>query len=209
MLYDELSYEHEGVPVKIIHDTDADYANPRENQTNLGTFLHWHRRYNLGDAQISGQEDEAMRRGGMKLLMRYLTLVRGATVVIPVGLLDHSGLHVWAGGGAHWSDSAGWDSGTVGVIFDTPESRKETGAPLDTIERQLRAEVEEYDQFIRGEVYGYVVAEGTSEEESCWGFIGLEYAKEAANEAADGAAPGYKAHQQRLAHVTFQPETLT
>lgn len=204
---DEMRYEHEGVPVRIIHDHDIDYADPRENQTNLGTILHWHRHYDFGE-QIAGNENEAMRRGRLPLLERYLRLCRGATVVIPIGLLDHSGITIWAGGGPHWSDSAGWDSGTVGVIFDTPESREETGAPLDSIDQQLRDEIVEYDLFLRGEVYGYKVGDDDLVSDSCWGFIGLEYAKEAANEAAESLADEWRERKRIVAACMFTAESF-
>lgn len=204
---DEQCYQHNGVPVRIIHqDDDCSYADPRQN-TNVGTFVHWHRRYELGDREIDSQENEAMRRGGVKLLSRYLTLARGATIVIPVGLLDHSGLTIYAGGGPHWSDSAGWDSGTVGVIYDTPESREETGVPLDKIEEALRSEIEEYDKYLRGEIYGFVVGDDDLED-SCGGHLGLEYAKEAANEAADMIADAWREKKRIVAASMFKPESF-
>jgi hypothetical protein len=205
--YSELRYLHNGIPVRIRQEMDTEFANPRDN-SNVGTFVHWHRSYRLGDEQISGQLDEAMERGGLRLLARYLKLVVGATVVIPVGLLDHSGLTVWAGGGSHWSDSAGWDSGTVGVIYDTPESRKDTGVPLDKVEEALRDEITEYDRWLRGEVYWYEVGDDDLESDSCGGYIGLEWAKEAANEAADYLADDYRRKQYMVACCRFDPSTL-
>jgi len=206
MYDDELTYEHEGVPVCIMQDDDPSGVNPREN-TNVGTFLHWHRRYTLGDGQISGTLDDAMERGGLRMLRRYLTLFEGATVVLPVGMLDHSGISLWVGGGTHWSDAAGWDSGTVGVIYDTPESREETGVPLDKVEEALRSEIDEYDKYVRGEVYGFVVGEGRVEE-SCFGIIGLDWAKKEAEMCAAAIAGDYRRLKQTEAACRFDPETL-
>lgn len=204
---DELRYLHNDVPVRIRQEWDAEFCNPRDN-TNVGTFVHWHRRYQLGEGQISGQLDEAMERGGMKLLERYLRLVVGATVVIPVGMLDHSGITIWAGGGSHWSDAAGWDSGTVGVIYDTPESREETGCPLDKIDEALRSEIDEYDKWLRGEVYWYEVGDDDLLTESCGGYIGLEWAKEAANEMADCIADDLNRKRRIAAACQFKPESF-
>jgi len=185
------TYEHEGVPVRILWDEYCmEGANPRDF-TNVGTFVHWHRDYILGDREINGTERKLIDRGGLRALTRWLTLFGGATVVMPVGMIDHSGISVYAGGGAHWSDSAGWDSGTVGVIFDTPESREETGVPLDKIEEALREEIKQYDLYVTGQVYGYQVGERTVED-SCWGFLGLDAVKEAANESASELAADYK-----------------
>lgn len=212
----ELRYLRNDVPVRIIQDEDGSYANPREH-TNVGTFVHWHRRYELGDEQMSGQLDEAMSRGyqkggmagGLAMLTRYLTLMVGAKVVLPVSLLDHSGLTVWVGGGPHWSDTAGWDSGTVGVIYDTPESREETGVPDDKIEEQLRVEIAEYDKWLRGEVYGYIVGdENLDVTDSCWGFIGLDVVQEAAGEAADALRDDLIEKRRIVAACMFKPESF-
>lgn len=58
-----------------------------------------------------------------------------------------------------------------------------------------------YDRYLRGEVYSYVVAGGTPFEESCGGFIGLEYAKEEADRAAEGAAA--LLHDERVARAAW------
>jgi hypothetical protein len=75
-----------------------------------------------------------------------------------------------------------------GWIFTTPETVESTGAPLESLERQLRAEVEEYSQWANGECYGYVVERLVSscscgeckewedvDYASCFGFIGSIY----------------------------------
>lgn len=176
-------YEHEGVPIEIYLDDEPD--SPR-NWSNVGTMVCWHRGYDLGDRGLTDQEREALERGGnLEVLSRYLQITHGATVVIPLGLLDHSGLTMYAGGGSHWSDSAGWDSGTVGFIFDTPEGREECGTPLELIEDVLLEEIKTYNQYLRGDVYGYIVARDTPDAESCWGYYGFEYCKEEAQTIAE------------------------
>lgn len=92
------------------------------------------------------------------------------------------------------ADAQGWDTSFVGFMVVTeeriqtlcgedPEHRE-----ADWLDSALKTELAEYDRYLRGEVYSYVVAGGTSFEESCGGFIGLEYAKEEADRAAEGAA---------------------
>ena len=39
-------------------------------------------------------------------------------------------------------------------------------------ENLLRSEVETYDQYLRGECYGYQLYEDGEEIDSCWGFLG-------------------------------------
>ena len=192
-------FEHNGKRVSIYQDEDA--QSPRE-WDQLGEMVHWHRNYNLGDREATETELRALRSGGFPVLRRYLRRFYGVSHLIPMGLLDHSGLHVYADGGAHWTDSQGWDSGTVGFIMATPKTIEMCGTPDELIDEGLRAEIEEFDQFLRGDVYGYVVEEeikasgtdsaGTEHEyseyehvDSCSGFFGFEYCKQAAIEAAD------------------------
>ena len=174
---------------------DNDPHSPREDD-NLGILVHWHRNYDLGDRRAEEVELDALRRGGWPLLTRYLRATQGATGLLPVSLLDHSGLHIWVSGGTHWSDTQGWDSGPVGFIYTTPERRKIIGgvpaSPDNTwIDNCLRAEVETYDQYLRGDVYGYVVERIVSCDhgdehaeviDSCWGLYGsdMDYCKEKA-----------------------------
>jgi hypothetical protein len=258
------SYEHAGMTVEITIDPMPQDCNPREH-TNVGVMLCGHRRYILGDEQITGDDfsptitcpscngtGENSQRGKLwrrhsygwvtvgagstesmmgemsRLVARaanagrprasaslmvetcdclrcegsgeidvsldaYLRHRRGATVILPLGLIDHSGISMYVGAGAHRHDPGGWDSGQVGVIFDTTETRKECGmenARPEDIERALRAEVTAYDQFLRGEVYCYTVTDPAGEHlDSCCGFLGdLEYVRSQANDAAEYAA---------------------
>lgn len=175
----------DGFCAKLYQDEDP--MNPRKDDA-LGIMVHWHRNYDLGDREATEIELDALSRGGWKLLERYLRMTEKGFNVIPIGLLDHSGLHVYAKGGSHWSDSAGWDSGTVGFIYTTLEKIVEFGVSPDNVDQQLLAEIETYDQYLRGDVYGYVVedAEGT-DHDSCWGFYGWGYALEEAKAALESS----------------------
>ncbi|MBA2708485.1 MAG: hypothetical protein H0U59_11845 [Gemmatimonadaceae bacterium] len=194
--------------------------NPRGFDGNIGVMICAHRRYNLGDEQIGPEDrlteitcpacegageiagnllgfDETETcpkcdgAGEIELgLHEYLKRERGARVILPLGLLDHSGISMYVGAGEHRQDPGGWDSGQVGVIFDTAETRAETTGDDVTdeeIERALRAEVEEYDSYLRGEIYAYVIEDEDGEIlDSCGGFLGdLKYAKEGGLSAAE------------------------
>ena len=177
--------EHESISIEI--HVDPDPESPRE-WTNLGEMVCWHREYDLGDRRPQDWELEALQRGGFPLLERYLQIIKQATVVIPLGLIDHSGLSMYAGGGAHRSDAAGWDSGTVGFIFDTPEKREECGTPPDQIEEVLTAEVGTYNDYLTGQVFCYVVATDGEDSESLCGIYNYEYAVSEARNAATAIA---------------------
>jgi len=180
-------------------DSGSDHANPRNDDGNVGVIYAPHRRYDLGDygtAEYDAADrarehfTEYANRGGLAAFERWLRIFAGATVVLRVGLIDHSGLSMYVGGGAHWCDPGGWDSGTVGVIFDLPSTREAAGVAADAttedVERWLRGEVTWYDAYLRGDAVGYMVEhretwtkdsdpdEHRDEWEvtdSCWGFL--------------------------------------
>jgi hypothetical protein len=187
MMYEVEQFEHAGRKVTI--HVDETPMSPRD-WDNLGTMVHWHRRYDLGDTSFDDWDIGPHTIENPNVALRYLRLIHGA-VIVPLGLLDHSGLSMYAGGGPHAFDSAGWDSGTVGFIYvtrariveeygdDSPESREQA-------RRCMLAEIETYDQYLRGDVYGYTVEdEAGNVLDSCWGFYGTEYAMDEARAAAE------------------------
>lgn len=134
---------------------------------NLGTMACFHRRYNLGDPPE--MEIEEIEAG----------LESGELIGLPLYLYDHGGITMRTG---PFSDP--WDSGRVGYIYvHKTDALKEWGRKrLSPYLRRkvlevLNGEVQVYDEFITGQVYGYVVTGPDGEHrDSCWGFFGLEYA---------------------------------
>ena len=132
--------------------------------------------WSVGDAEGVG----ALNLGGKTPeLIEYLKVKYDARVVLPVGMLDHSGVSYYIGGGAARSDPGGWDSGTCGFILDTPKGREECGTPDYLIEEALTGEIQEYSAWAQGDCRGFVIEDQNGDEvESCWGFIGSDYCKE-------------------------------
>lgn len=195
--------EKDGWTAKLYHDEDA--QNPRKDCDQLGIMVCWHRNYDLGDRKPTETEQDALQRGGFRLLERYLRMSEGGRNLIKLGLYDHSGITMYAGGGALGQDPGGWDSGTVGFIYTNTEQINLIGAPLESLDRQLHAEIEEYDQYLTGDVYGYVIEDEDGEErDSCWGFFGDDYAKQemgAALERAMGYERREAAKVEQMMHV--------
>ncbi len=133
----------------------------------------------VSDMDCPKCEGEGRRRASVVEWVKAKYEVVGP--VLMLGLIDHSGISMYVGGGSHWSDNAGWDSGTVGIIFATRETIAETGCPEDQIEIALDSEVQEYDRWLRGEVF-YIVCEDADGDhlDSCGGYLGHEYAVEEA-----------------------------
>ena len=95
-------------------------------------------------------------------------------VVLPVYLLDHSGLTMST---TDFNDR--WDSGQVGIIFVSFDKIREemevsriTPSIKEKAEQMLRDEVELYDAYLRGECYCYDLYKDGKLEHSCGGFIG-------------------------------------
>lgn len=141
---------------------DEDPTNPRE-WDNLGTMVCWHPRYTLGDLQPKGDPQEW-----------YDAHVPKGAIVLPLYLLDHSGLRIKIG-----SFHDPWDSGQVGWIYVTREDvlkeydRKALSEKVRRrVEDQLRAEVTIYDAYLSGNVLRYAIEEDDYHVESCGGFFG-------------------------------------
>lgn len=157
-------------------ELDTVPASPR-SWDNLGIIATWHRRYALGDEQPKEEPEE------------YIKNLPEGTVILPVYMYDHSGITLNTSG-----FSCPWDSGQLGIIYATPEQIEKMGVKLTNVEIQLQGEIETYNQYVEGNVYGFtrfkVVACpmcGHKEEEdidSCWGFFGYDHKASGLLEAA-------------------------
>lgn len=118
---------------------------------------------------------------------RILAAVEKHAVILPLYLYDHSGITISTA-----PFGCPWDSGQVGYIYASlDDMRREFSCKRVTAkhraqaEKQLRQEVETYDQYLTGDVYGYVVTDENGDEtDSCWGMFGLDYVREEATAAA-------------------------
>lgn len=105
------------------------------------------------------------------------SIVRDGYVILPLYLMDHSGISMGT-----CSFGCMWDSGQVGwIICDNATIEKEFNGDRDLAEEVLQAEVKSYDQYIRGDIYGFIVEETDDPDsddwehvDSCWGFYGSD-----------------------------------
>lgn len=148
-----------------------------------------------------------LERVGLRGLARYMRLFgdpRDGSKLLAIkqlGLYEHSGITIWTeelgSRKGYMFDEAGWDTSHVGYVLIT-QARwdKVNGGDPANADEVLEAEVKEWDDTIRGNVWGYVITklcqdahhEDDDEDEiascphsdvidSCWGFIGdPEYA---------------------------------
>lgn len=163
-----------GKTLEIVQDNNPD--SPRE-WDNMGTMICFHGRYNLGDKHNYDHKDYS----GWEEMETAIIKNESPAVILPLYLYDHSGITISTS-----PFSCPWDSGQIGFIFVSKEKlRKEYGVKritkevIERAEKCLLAEVNTYDQYLTGDVYGYkVIDEEGNEEDSCWGYYGEDSIKE-------------------------------
>lgn len=178
--------EHEsGVTARIHYEEDGS-GNPRE-WDQLGVMYCWHPNYELGDEQFTRSDHDTIEE-----VFTFLVQERKAIETIPLFLPDHSGITIRTGTpidishgltpeavratNRFVSDGAGWDTSWVGFIYATEERRDELGAPRKDVVQQLENEVEEYDLYLTGQVFFFVVDDPDGDTfESCGGFLGMDH----------------------------------
>lgn len=160
--------------IEIIKDESPE--SPRA-WDNFGKMICFHRRYDLGDDHNFNLDD-------YDDFVQYLKDEHDAAVILPLYLYDHSGITMSTG-----PFGCRFDSGQVGWIYCTNKDLKEleqthSGQPLEERAKVLlEGEVETYDQYLRGEIYGFHISKLSTCDhghehkdliDSCWGFYGVE-----------------------------------
>ena len=179
---------------------------------NLGVMACWHSRYNLGDIQLNHHSDikrdlaceidptvasrleywedleGSYRSDAEHRIQNIIDSALDSALILPLYIYDHSGITMSTS-----PFSCPWDSGQVGFIYCTKEQirnwlqvKRITKKVWDHAKRILMGEVETYDQYLTGDVYGFSVTVETPDtcehcqhtdytpvfEDSCWGFYG-------------------------------------
>jgi len=130
---------------------DEHPMNPR-HYDNIGTMVCLHSRYRLGDTQNE-------------------PITLDNHIILPLYLYDHSGLSISTS-----PFSCSWDSRQVGIIYAEKGSESMTD---DEIKAYLEAEVANYDTYLQGEVYEFIIEDKYGDIiESCGGFYSEEQCQE-------------------------------
>jgi hypothetical protein len=178
-----------------------DPESPREDD-NLGTMICFHSRYNLGDKHNYDHRDY----NGWEEMKYAIIKKDDVAIILPLYLYDHSGITMNTTG-----FSCRWDSGQVGFIFISKEKiREEYGVKkitkklIEKIKTYLINEVNTYDQYLRGDVYGFRITEldengeDVKEVDSCWGYYGIDFSMEEAESVANHMIKNDKQGQLEL-----------
>jgi len=152
---------------------------------------------------------------------KWKLLERNGIIYLPLYIYEHGGITISAGG-----FSCPWDSGQAGWIYTTKEEimkcggmiRNEKGNYIKVTDKNWRkaaqmwmeGEVELYDQYLRGDCYGYIIdeldmdsqaaleskmdildeddMEWDEDVDSCWGYYSDKWGDELIEEIAKEAA---------------------
>lgn len=206
---------YKGSRIEIFVDEDS--PNPRTDFDQFGRMICWHRRYDLGDkhnysdpqefidalaSEISSEEISKLEYQRDNEVARNRAIDEN-TIIIPLHLYDHSGISISASHTYPYNDM--WDSMQVGYCYATRAMIENEYGKFDNTTKEkarslMLAEIETYNDYLTGNVYGYVVTDNiTSETDSCWGYFGDYEAKGSAlDEARAVAAHNAKSHKESL-----------
>lgn len=182
---DEDTITHKGLTIRIKPDVDP--PNPRTEFDCFGHMICFHRRYSLGDKHDLEHDDFT----SWEDLRQHLVKSSGAVVILPLYLLDHSGITMRT---SSFNDP--WDSGLVGWYYATRAeilenycAKRLTKALIAKATSLIEGEVKEYDMYLTGDVWGYIIEDEDGKRlDSCWGFFGREDCEAEAKSAAEAEA---------------------
>lgn len=136
-------------------ENDADPINPREyNDDTMPVMNCIHSHYNLGDKHSFKTPQELIKH-----------IKNGNFHHLPLYLYDHSGITM-----STKPFPCPWDSGQVGFIYIS----KDLIPDEKTAHERMIADVDLYDQYLKGEVKGFIIYENDNTLDSCWGFYDLD-----------------------------------
>ena len=183
---------YKGYKIKLTPDDSPE--SPRE-WSNLGTMVSWHTRCTIGDYSVGHSRQHktgTIYFDDPRELAEYCH--RQDVFSLPVYLYEHSGQTVKT---TPFYDP--WDSGQVGFVFVSNDRIREEYS-VKRISKQLREkvarilvqEVETYNQWLTGDVWGYEIFEPDNEDlesadsvDSCWGYYGSDYCLKQAQDGVD------------------------
>lgn len=180
--------------VAIVYDSEG-AENPREEWDNAGTIFSHSPRVFASDKNAECLKvNVGGRDGDGRFYCDYEPLERnvkgiintnmGRAYVLPIYMYSHSGERIST---IPFGDR--WDSGLVGYIYMTEQkakeeqlTRKDGKINWKAVKARLESEIETFDQYISGEVYGFIshnIKNGIIEEDedSCYGFFGSDIHK--------------------------------
>jgi hypothetical protein len=172
--------QYKGLVIRLEQDQDCE--NPLDNDAGA-VFVTYRKgaRSCYGNTPLDQEEHEEVGR----------RINAGELVGLPVYVYEHGGCIIRAAEGNPFS--CPWDSGQSGYIYVTKKTALEwyggkvlTKGKREKTLQQLRGIVDTYSQWCNGECYGFIIEDQDGEQlDSCWGYIGADWAMQAGKESAD------------------------
>jgi hypothetical protein len=139
---------------------DENPTDPREDY-NLSKMVCFHKRYNLGDDHDFKSDDF----DSWDEMEKHITRMENPIVIKPLYLYDHGGITIKTS-----SFSCQWDSGQIGFVYirkqDVRDNFSIKRCGQNMVERcdvLLEGEVDTYDKYLQGQVYGYEICKVTED----------------------------------------------
>lgn len=165
---------------KLIHDQDCQSPIDPEWTDLTWTVGYSSPRYSLGNknfhnaATLEYEAMKAEREGG---------------IVFPVYAYVHSGAALSLSNDGY-PFNCPWDAGQSGFMWLTKEDIekfgwKKTKGWKSRAKKDAEVVISEFNKWLAGDCWGYVIERDGEELDSCWGFIGRDYAESQAKDALD------------------------
>lgn len=166
-----MKQNYRGYSINIEQDEYGSYFDPRGND-NMCTLVCFHGRYILGDKRKHGLNSKDFN--SFNDVKKYFEKENDIALIKPLYLYDHSGITI-----STTPFSCQWDSGQIGFVFVTKDDirhnfgkKKVTKELIEKAEKIMDSEVNEYDNFLQGNVFRYDIHDEDGEPvNSCCGFI--------------------------------------
>jgi hypothetical protein len=163
----------DGNVLEVYHDEHP--HSPRDWDCNIGIMAAFHRDYGLTDKDVPFKQEMFE---SWEEVEYYIQSTLKAMVCLPLYMYNHSGITI-----ATTPFNCRWDSGQIGFVYTTAKKLGQKGFNqtnnesweeyVARVKESLEAEVKTFDQYVRGETYGYKVIDKEGDDvESCWGFLG-------------------------------------
>lgn len=166
-------FNHRGHTVRVVVDPDP--ISPRDYGGMWWFVLRYSRNCERVEGPVALVQGESIEE-----LTKRIQREVGRAMVVPIRCYEHSGVAFSMCTEYPFNDP--WDSYWAGVAYVTyaelREEYKRTRVTKTTRElaiKILSAELEAYNDYVEGRVYGYIVDSPAEEDvASCWGFYGRD-----------------------------------
>lgn len=162
---------YKGFKIKIFPETEP-VVDPR-SWDNLGIMECKYKDYGLGDKKIETGQFSSWAEVENHILDR-----ESVVEIYPLYVYEHTLLNIKIGSyaGQLPQGHARFDSSRVGFIYTTEKRLEKIGTPEDKVREALEHEVEIYNYYLRGEVYGYMVEDSQGiQVDNLTGFYGYDF----------------------------------